>query len=180
MGGLASKTATRVAMAVIALGVLSVLRAHADMVPRPHLSALDLVPSSIPGLGQEAFSFSGPDRPAPAVRRCLLVADRPAQLAEGLNGISHLLRYPGLVIEMPRVTAARLVSPVGGPPHLEAAFFGSAGQYVGRESMAPCRRAGSCPSQAPPSPYRYAVEGHLAGLGIGPGSKLEAVGACEQ
>lgn len=70
------------------------------------------------------------------------------------------------------------------PTPLSIAWFSPAGDHVGSADMAPCldSRPGNCPLYSPGPEYELAFEvfdGQLAGLGIGPGSRLELIDGTE-
>lgn len=115
-----------------------------------------------------------------AATRCALLAETAAQQSRGLMNRTDLGGYDGMIF--------RFAADYSGPFHmkdtplpLSIAFFDASGQFVSTADMAPCLNQTSCPTYSAARPYRYALEvpqGHLGGLGIGPGARLVTTGPC--
>lgn len=132
---------------------------------------------AVAGFGEIAFRV---DR-QPGVRRCALLADTPAQRAQGLMRRRDLSGYDGMLFEFPSPTEGQFYMKDTVLP-LSIAWFDTNGRLVSTANMTPCLdRGDDCPLYAPAGPYRMALEvpqGGLGRLGVGPGASIAAGGAC--
>ena len=113
-------------------------------------------------------------------RRCALLAETAQQRQRGLMGARSLEGHDGMIFRFEADTS-------GGfwmkdtPMPLSIAWFTATGELVGRADMDPCLDRPSCPTYAPPGPYRFALEvprGGLGALGVEPGARLVVGGPC--
>ncbi len=143
----------------------------------PHLESQ----ARVPGFGEVAFRVvPAPGSGAQSARYCALLAETEAQVSRGLMGRRDLAGYDGMVFRFSSdSTGSFYMRDV--PMALTVAWFDAAGRFISSADMAPCPNRDGCPLYSAARPYRLALEvplGGLARLGIGPGSVLEAGGAC--
>lgn len=115
--------------------------------------------------------------------RCLWLADTPDERGRGLMGVTDLGGAAGMAFRFEATTNGSFYM-FQTPTPLSIAWFSPAGDHVGSADMAPCveRSPGNCPLYSPGPEYDLALEvfdGQLAGLGIGPGSRLELIDGTE-
>jgi len=104
----------------------------------------------------------------------VLVASTERQRQHGLMGRRELGSDDGMLFVFPGDTATSFYMR-GTPLPLTVAWFAADGSFLGSADMKPCADRPGCKLYPPPSVYRTALEveqGRLAGLGIGPGSRL--------
>lgn len=136
------------------------------------------VRTRVPGFGEITFRvdstanlFGGASLQA---ARCALLAETHRQIAQGLMHRRDLAGYDGMLFVFDREVDSgfwmkdTLLS-------LSIAWFDADGRFVSSADMEPCGDQRVCPTYNATGPYRYALEvlqGDLAELGIGPGSRL--------
>jgi uncharacterized membrane protein (UPF0127 family) len=166
-----------VVVGLLALGFGACIAEGANNPPDP-----ELVESRLEGFGEIAFRIipAGATAELSPAERCALLAATEDQRARGLMGVTDLEGYPGMVF---RYSA----DSTGGyfmrntPMPLSIAWFAADGTFVSSADMAPCGDRTDCPTYGATGPYRFALEvpqGRLADLGVGPGARLELLGAC--
>ena len=143
----------------------------------------ELLESRFEGFGEIAIRITPAEGSGlTPTEECALLAATEEQRARGLMEVTDLEGYPGMVFRYS-------VDSTGGyymrntPMPLSIAWFAADGTFVSAADMAPCDDRSDCPTYGATGPYRYALEvpqGELAALGIGPGSKLELLGACQR
>lgn len=132
----------------------------------------------LPGAGEVAASITAADGTVQGC--CLLVAADDEVRQRGLMEVTDLGGYTGMVFVWDEDSS-------GGfwmrntPTPLSIAFFDADGAFLASTDMQPCDDTPDCPVYPSPGTYRFAVEvlqGDLAALGVGPGSRLALGGAC--
>ena len=96
------------------------------------------------------------------------------QREHGLMGRRQLGDHDGMLFVFPGDTTTRFYMR-NTPLPLSVAWFAADGSFLGSTDMKPCGDRPDCHLYPPPALYRTAFEvpqGRLAGLGIGPGSRL--------
>ncbi len=132
----------------------------------------------VEGFGEIGFRIEGgPDAMA---ERCALLAETPVQHARGLMHRRDMSGYDGMLFDFgaPHTGTFWMKDT---PMRLSIAWFDASGNFVSAADMDPCLDRPQCPSYSAAGPYRYALEvprGGLAGLGVGPGSRLVATPVC--
>lgn len=159
---------------LVALGVVALILVGANGPPDPTLAG-------VPGFGEVAFEIepTGDALPASA-RLCALLAENEAQRAQGLMGRRDLAGFDAMLFRFDQDSTApfhmRNV-----PVPLSIAWFDGSGAFVSSTDMAPCPDQEGCPQYVAARPYRVAVEvlqGGLAPLQIGEGSRIDVGGSC--
>lgn len=145
----------------------------------PHLEPQ----SRVPGFGEVAFRVvPAPGSAAPSARYCALLAETGAQVSRGLMGRRDLAGYDAMIFRFSSdSTGSFYMRDV--PIPLTVAWFDAGGRFISSADMEPCANREGCPLYPAARPYRLALEvpaGGLGRLGIGPGSVLEAGGACSR
>ena len=130
----------------------------------------------VEGFGEIGFRIEDGDTAARAAAadRCALLADTPAQRAQGLMNRTDLAGYDGMLFRFDEDTTGSFYMK-DTPLPLSIAWFDADGAFVSSADMEPCLERPSCPTFAAAAPYRFALEvprGGLPALGIGPGSRL--------
>ena len=114
---------------------------------------------------------------------CLWLADSSEERSRGLMGVTDLGDAAGMAFAYDEAVQGRFLM-YQTPTPLSIAWFASDGSLVGTADMAPCLDAAydACPRYQPDQPYDLAIEvfddgagDALAGLGIGPGARVELV-----
>lgn len=170
---------------VACLAVATALAACVPTGPRP-----ELTDDTLPAAGEAApFECPDPDGPfaefevagvrvigdAEVTERCVLVADSPALRSQGLQEVTDLAGYDGMLFVFPTDSEAwfwmrNTVLP------LSIAFVDAEGHVVSSTDMEPCPEAVDCPSYGPAGRYRWALEvpqGRLDDFGLGAGGSLD-------
>ena len=164
------------ALAFIALGA----NGPKDPTLRPAAGEVSLNRTPFGDFSEIGFRIEGGSAAQATAARCALLAQTDAQHAQGLMKRTDLGGYDGMLFKF-------ATDSDGGfwmkdtPLPLSIAFFDAKGQFVSVIDMAPCIHQPSCPSYAAARPYRWALEvpqGAIPRLGIGPGTRLVAGGAC--
>jgi uncharacterized protein len=111
---------------------------------------------------------------------CALLAQTPEQHGRGLMHRRDMAGYDAMLFDFcgPHTGTFWMKDT---PMPLSIAWFDASGNFVSADDMEPCLDRSQCPSYAAAAPYRYALEvprGGLAGLGVGPGSRLSTTPAC--
>jgi len=132
----------------------------------------------VEGFGEVGFRIDG--GPYAAAERCALLATTAQQHAQGLMHRRDLSGYDGMLFDFGEPTTGTFWMK-DTPMPLSIAWFDAAGNFVSATDMEPCLDRPQCPAYAATGAYRYALEvpkGGLAGLGVGPGSRLVTTRAC--
>ncbi|MGY6500797.1 MAG: DUF192 domain-containing protein [Acidimicrobiales bacterium] len=180
-------TSSRLRRAGVATTVvlLATLAACVPTGARPELVD-DTLPPDV-----EASAFECPEPEAPfeafgvaAVRvitdvdvvdRCVLVADSSPLRTQGLQEVTDLAGYDGMLFVFPTDTEAWFWMQNTVLP-LSIAFVDAEGHVVSTADMAPCPEAVDCPSYGPAGAYRWALEvpqGRLGDFGLGDGGSFD-------
>jgi uncharacterized membrane protein (UPF0127 family) len=113
---------------------------------------------------------------------CVLVADTTAKQERGLMDVDSLGGYDGMIFRFTTpITDAFYMYRTRLP--LSIAFFDPDGAFLSAADMAPCTagKGSDCPLYRAAGPYLNALEvaqGHLGGLGVGPGSHVAFGASC--
>jgi uncharacterized membrane protein (UPF0127 family) len=129
--------------------------------------------------GEIGFRIEG-GAARPTAARCALLAETAAQQGRGLMERTDLAGYDGMLFKFSSDYTGEFYMK-DTPLPLSIAFFDATGQFISTTDMAPCIHMPSCPTYGAARPYRWALEvpqGALPRLGIGPGTRLVAGGAC--
>lgn len=173
----------RVALALVALGIVAFLIVGASRPANPYLLPPDgrLTSQGLPGFGSAILTVSpgyGLRAPAPS---CVLVASTSAQQSVGLMGQTSLHGFSGMAFRFSSPTETSFYMKDTVIP-LTVAWFGADGGYLVSVDMKPCPTTESiCPTYGPGVSYELALEvpqGRLGSLGIGPGSVVHLGGSC--
>ncbi|HEX2038438.1 MAG TPA: DUF192 domain-containing protein [Acidimicrobiales bacterium] len=172
---------------LLGLAFLAFLAVGANRPADPVLGAEPTTTTTVPRVkfgtfGELALRVLAPGTaPDPAATPfCVLMADTPAQRAQGLMGRQDLGGYDGMLFVFPQETTASFHMR-NTPLPLTIAFFDTGGTFVSSADMAPCGNSARCPRYSAAGRYRMALEvpqGGLARLKVGPGSRLVLGGAC--
>lgn len=170
---------------VFVLGLLSFISKGADQPRDPYLKpatgsaaapSVRTLPARrpVPGFGEISLRLTkGPEL-------CALLAQTPAQHAQGLMGRTDLAGHVGMLFVFGSDTTESFWMR-NTPMPLSIAFYDAAGYFVSATDMAPCADRSNCPTYSATAAYRYALEvpqGGLSGIGGGPGSTITTGGAC--
>lgn len=169
----------RMRAGIVVLGVLGVLAFIAVGANRPADPSVGPVGprAAPPGFGETAFVMT---TGSGKTTGCALLAAAAPQWSEGFMHKRAIPGYDAMIFQFPENRDGAFFNR-NVPIELEIAWFDEAGKYVDATRMAPCGDTESCPLYRPRAPYRTAIEtpvGGLTRMGVGPGSKLEATGAC--
>jgi uncharacterized protein len=129
-------------------------------------------PRPFGSFGQIGFRVERDGRPGPA--RCALLADNDFERGRGLMERTDLAGHDGMIFRFQEDTTVAFYMR-NTPMPLSIAWFDGDGGFVSSADMTPCPNREGCPLYPPAGPFRYALEvrrGGLAGLGVGPGSRL--------
>ena len=169
---------------LLVVGALAFIAVGANQPADPTLRPAEgqVTPSRTPfgGFGEIGFRIEGGAAAQAAAARCALLAETASQQATGLMNRTDIGGYDGMLFRFAADTNTGFFMK-DTPLPLSIAFFDGTGQFVSATDMAPCIRQPTCPTYAAARTYRYALEvpqGDLPRLGIGPGSRLTAGGAC--
>lgn len=172
---------------LLGLAFLAFLAVGANRPADPVLGAVKTTTTTQPRVNFGNFDEMGirvlaPNtKPEPgATPFCVLVAETPAQRAQGLMNRPDLGGYDGMLFVFPQETDAKFHMR-NTPLPLTIAFFDSGGVFVSSADMAPCGNSSRCPRYAATGLYRTALEVSQGGLGrmkIGPGARLVLGGTC--
>lgn len=169
-----------VIVGLLVVGGLAFLAVGANGPDDPSLAAGSGSANRTPFGDFKEIGFRIEGSATPTAARCALLAETATQQARGLMERTDLAGYDGMLFKFDSDNT-------GGfwmkdtPLPLSIAYFDAAGQLVSTADMAPCVNMPSCPSYAAARAYRWALEvpqGALRGLGVGPGARLVAGGAC--
>jgi uncharacterized membrane protein (UPF0127 family) len=156
--------------------------ANSALLPNAQRSSLDAHSSRtsrVAGFGQVGFRVVMSDvRKTPGPLRCALLADTPPARARGMTGRRDLAGYQAMVFRFSSDSTTPFFNK-GVPIPLSIAWFDAAGVLVGTADLAVCPV--TCPTFAPVTPYRLALEvprGGLHRLGVSTGSVLLVGGSC--
>jgi uncharacterized membrane protein (UPF0127 family) len=130
------------------------------------------------GFGEIAIEITDPD--GEVVGWCVLLAESTEQRRQGLQGVTDLQGYPGMLFRHAEDTNVRYTMR-NTPMPLSIAWFDASGALVSQTDMEPCENVDGCPPYASAAPYRTSLEvprGDLAALGVAAGSRLDIGGAC--
>jgi uncharacterized membrane protein (UPF0127 family) len=157
--------------------LLALVAEGANRPPDPHLEQA----SRVPGFGEVAFRITPPPGSGlSAGEYCALLAETPAQHAQGLTGRRDLGGYDAMVFRF-GVDNNSTFFMKNVPVALSIAWFDQAGRFISSADMAPCFSPEGCPLYVAARPYRIALEvlhGGLLRLGVGQGSVIEVGGPC--
>jgi uncharacterized membrane protein (UPF0127 family) len=139
-------------------------------------------PPPVAGFGRVAFEVRGPAVPVGVSRRthCALLANTEPERERGLMNRRDLGGYDGMIFEFPHAERVGFYMKDTLIP-LSIAWFDRSGRFVSATDMVPCPPGQECPVYYPAAAATTAVEveqGHLAGLGIGPGASISVGGPC--
>jgi uncharacterized membrane protein (UPF0127 family) len=115
---------------------------------------------------------------------CVLIAVSEADRARGLMDVDSLGGYDGMLFRFGAPTSAQFYMFHTRLP-LTVAFFDATGTFVSSGDMAPCSATSGadCPVYGAAARYVDALEvvqGGLAPLGIGPGTRIEVGSQCSR
>ena len=168
------------ALAFIALGA----NGPKDPSLRPAAGEVSLNRTPFGDFSEIAFRIEGgaaaQNRAQATAARCALLAETGEQQSQGLMKRTDLGGYDGMLFKFATDNEGGFWMKAT-PLPISIAFFDATGQFVSTTDMAPCIHQASCPTYSAARPYRWALEvpqGALPRLGIGPGSRLVAGGAC--
>jgi uncharacterized membrane protein (UPF0127 family) len=173
-------------VALLGIGALAFIAVGANGPEDPSLRAAEgqVAPNRanrtpFGNFGEVGFRIEGAAAQATAAR-CALLAETAAQQSQGLMTRTDLGGYDGMLFDFKADTTTTFWMK-DTPLPLSIAFFDGTGRLVSTTNMAPCVNQPSCPTYSATGPYRWALEvpqGSLAGLGIGPGTRLVTTGPC--
>jgi uncharacterized protein len=114
---------------------------------------------------------------------CVWLADTVEERGRGLMGVTDLGDAEGMVFRFDEPVANSFFM-LNTPTPLSIAWFAPSGEYATSTDMEPCLEVpeDGCPLYAPGVQYELALEvfqGDLAGLGVGPGARLELLDGTE-
>lgn len=164
------------AVAFLALGA----NGPKDPSLRPAAGEVSLNRTAFGGFSEIAFRIEGGTAAQATAARCALLAQTDAQQGQGLMNRTDLGGYDGMLFKFASDTDGTFWMK-DTPLPLSIAFFEASGRFVSTTDMTPCIHQASCPTYSAARPYRWALEvpqGALPRLGIGPGTRLIAGGAC--
>jgi uncharacterized membrane protein (UPF0127 family) len=173
----------RAAWVLLVIGLCGFLVDGASRAARPSLlpPGGQVTESGLKAFGARLFTVvPGPGLKGSASPHCALYARTPAQVAQGLKGQPSLGPFAGMLFGYSHPVTGSF-SEDGIDLALSVAWFDSQGRFIASANARPCPSRQACVAYSAGRPYLSVLAvraGQLAGLGIGPGSHIQAGGPC--